>query len=354
MKARFNIWLVGAALIAVLAGSCVKIEGPDDGSWTELEGDRPVTFCSSLAPATKATSPLPANTSFGVFAYYTQTSNWSSVKGSTRPNFMYNEEVDFDGTSYTYAPIKYWPNNTGEKITFWAYSPYSASPVLYKTGTTTAYSNTTANIPDIQFTVTDGKTDFLVSDVAQNKTKPSVNAAVNLTFRHTLSRIAFYVKKVDAAVPEKYTVKLKNITLESIYNTAIYKNSAWTGWALPRGNIAAFAPASASEYTTLTTSYPDAVNPDADPNAFVMVMPQTLNYEYALLHVEYTIDFEGLLNTRTMISNVQLSSVFSAASSQWEKGKQYKVYISITPDDPIEFSVVWSNWGDVHNNHISS
>ena len=80
-----------------------------------------------------------------------------------------------------------------------------------------------------------------------------------------------------------------------------------------------------------------------------MAIPQDLSYEYAMLHIEYTIDFEGLLNTRTMITNIPLSTVFEDASAQWQKGKEYRVNISITPDDPIEFSVTWSNWGTVHN-----
>lgn len=339
---------MAAALAAVLAGSCLKVQNPDEegDEWTILDSDMPVIFRSNIVePTTKGS--FPAGSTFGVFAYYTGTSNWSS---SAKPNFMYNQEVDFDGTDYTYSPIKYWPNNTGSKITFWAYSPYSADAVLLKRGTTTAYTNTTANTPDIKFTVTDGNTDFMLSTVASNKTKPAVNTPVNLTFNHALSKISFYVKKVDAAVPEKYTVKLKTVRFDGIYMTATHRNSGWAEWAAPRNSVTSFAPADASEYITLSTSYPAA----GSPQAVSILMPQSLAYEYALLHIEYTIDFEGLLHTRTMISNIPLSTVFSNASGVWSEGTEYNVYVSITPDDPIEFSVTWSNWGEVHNNHITS
>ena len=350
MIVRRNIWLWAAALTAtlLLSGSCVKEQKPaEDGEeWTMLS-DLPIIFHSDLgSTATKAT--LPTGTSFGVFAYYTKTTNWNSARGATVPNFMYNEEVTFDGTSYTYAPIKYWPNNTNEKISFWAYYPYSAGAVLYKKNSTTAFNNTTKDLPDIRFTVTDGQTDFMISDVAANKTKPAVDTPVELTFKHALSRISFYVKKVDAAVPEKYTVKLKTIRLDGIYLTATHKNSGtigWANWTGPRGTVSPLAPADPTEYLTLTTSYPAA----GSPQVVSMVLPQDLSYEYAMLHVEYTIDFEGLLHTRTMTSNIPLSSVFEDASAQWQKGKEYRVNISITPDDPIEFSVTWSNWGEVHN-----
>lgn len=354
MTVRRNIWILAlaAALTALLAGACSKAIGPtiedEDDGWTNVGGDIPVRFSSSLVntPATKGT--LPANSTFGVFAYYTKTSNWGNGNNFT-PNFMYNEDVAFDGTSYTYDPIKYWPNNTNDKITFWAYYPYSASAVLYKANNpSTVYTNATKNLPDIRFTVTDGQTDFMISNVASNKTKPALDTPVELTFNHALSRISFYVKKVDTAVPEKYTVKLKSVRLDGIYLTATHKNSGtvgWANWTGPRGTVSPFAPADPSAYVTLATSYPAA----GSPQAVSIVLPQDLSYEYAMLHVEYTIDFEGLLHTRTMISNIPLSSVFEDASALWQKGKEYRVNISITPDDPIEFSVTWSNWGTVHN-----
>ena len=354
MTVRRNIWIlaVAAALTALLAGACSKAIGPDtedeDDGWTNVGGDLPISFSSSLdVPATKGT--LPANSTFGVFAYYTKTTKWTNARGSTVPNFMYNEDVTFDGTSYTYSPLKYWPNTPNEKVSFWAYYPYSASVVLYKANnSSTLYNNTTKNLPDIRFTVTDGQTDFMVSNVASDKTKPALDTPVELTFNHALSRISFYGKKVDTAVPEKYTVKLKSIRLDGIYLTAIHKSTAnptvWYSWAT-RGNIPTFTPATSSEYLTLTTSYPA----DGSPQAVSMAIPQDLSYEYAMLHIEYTIDFDGLLNTRTMITNIPLSTVFEDASALWQKGKEYRVNISITPDDPIEFSVTWSNWGTVHN-----
>ena len=320
----------------------------DDGGWTMLSSNVPVAFGANLsAPATK--TALPTGTHFGVFAYYTGTSNWNSVKNSTAPNFMYNQEVAFDGTSCTYSPLKYWPNNTNEKVTFWAYCPYSASPVIFKQGTNNDFDNTTKNIPDIRFTVTDGQTDFMISDLAANKTKPASATPVELTFKHTLSKLSFYVKKVDPI--DKYTVKLKNIRVDGIYLTAVHRSSGWMNWASPRGSVSVLAPADASGYPVLATSYPAS----GSPQGATMLLPQSLDYEYAMLHIEYTIDFAGLLQTRTMISNSPLSLLFEDLDPvAWAEGKEYNVFISITPDDPIEFSVTWSNWGTVHNNHISN
>lgn len=66
---------------------------------------------------------------FGVFGYYTDNNNYDQM---AIPNFMYNEQVKWNGTYWTYEPIKYWPNEYGanatsddqDKVTFFAYAPW--------------------------------------------------------------------------------------------------------------------------------------------------------------------------------------------------------------------------------------
>jgi hypothetical protein len=69
---------------------------------------------------------------FGVFGYYTNNGNYVSTASSgSKPNFMYNQQVTYSG-SWTYTPIKYWPNEYGnsavstaeDKLSFFAYAPY--------------------------------------------------------------------------------------------------------------------------------------------------------------------------------------------------------------------------------------
>lgn len=64
---------------------------------------------------------------FGVFGYHTDNALYSQA---VQPNFMYNTKVST--ASWTYSPIKYWPNEFGEnasseaidRLTFFAYAPY--------------------------------------------------------------------------------------------------------------------------------------------------------------------------------------------------------------------------------------
>ena len=86
---------------------------------------------------------------FGVFAsYYPGTDNYIALATKPTPNFMYNQNVTYDGTStsWTYAPLMYWPNQTSvtgatdgytdsqtgntaqadilDRVSFFAYAPY--------------------------------------------------------------------------------------------------------------------------------------------------------------------------------------------------------------------------------------
>jgi len=95
-----------------------------------------VTFGAYANRLTKAdiadAAALQASSGFGVFAYYTDDNVYDQ---SYLPNFMYNTAVTYGGGAWTYAPIKYWPNEYGEnavsgdvdKVTFFAYAPYFAA-----------------------------------------------------------------------------------------------------------------------------------------------------------------------------------------------------------------------------------
>ena len=66
---------------------------------------------------------------FGVFGYYTNNATYDQ---QALPNFFYNEKISWNGSYFTYAPIKYWPNEYGktaqsednDKVSFFAYAPY--------------------------------------------------------------------------------------------------------------------------------------------------------------------------------------------------------------------------------------
>ena len=64
-------------------------------------------------------------------AYYTGGTNWAALSEKPTPNFMCNQQVTYEppkpgestGT-WNYTPLKYWPAQRNDKISFFAYAPY--------------------------------------------------------------------------------------------------------------------------------------------------------------------------------------------------------------------------------------
>ncbi|MBR5924678.1 MAG: fimbrillin family protein [Bacteroidales bacterium] len=344
MIERRQIWLWAAALaaMALIACSCAKVErvGDEDPEWNGLTGDMPVRFSSGVS--TKTTTGLPDDATMGVFAYYTKTSNWST---SAKPNFMFNQLVEGDDTDsdgysdvWTYSPLKYWPNTTNHKVTFWAYSPYDANVALFNAGANTTYTNDSKGIPDIRFTVTDGKTDFMTSDRINNRTKPSLSTPVSFTFQHALSLVDFTVEKVDDT--DAFEVILTSITLESMYKTGINRSDAWRNYSGALGSLTAF-----SGSQTVTTTETVVTDSGVMPIPQVLVRP--IQGDEVKLRVIYTLQARGT-------STVKTDAHLLALTGTWERGKHYTYKIKITPDLPIEFTVSWTDWGSVDNYHLSN
>lgn len=136
---------------------------------------------SARASATTTESLQNSGNGFGVFANYT-TNNVA-----LNPNFMNNQQVTYVSGAWTYSPVKYWPNNDTDQVTFWAYAPWN-----------TNNTNTSATAP--HFVISDG-TDYVASDLVTKKksTVDDVDDKVLLTFHHMMSKVGF---KVEAIVDE--------------------------------------------------------------------------------------------------------------------------------------------------------
>lgn len=339
--------------------ACIRIsvpEKPGDDGWSALSGNRIVAFRSSLsAQATKAL--LPDNTTFGVFAFYQPgtiggaAGQWNS---SRIPDFMFNEDVTFDGSSYSYAPARYWPSNSENTLSFWAYSPYNASPDLFVAGTSTPYTNSSAGVPDIRFT-SDGHTDLLYSDVVANQTYATNAGVVPFEFSHALALIDVKAKKVDSS--DTYTVTLKSVSFKGLYMTAILGSStwAWSNYSGTRQTILVWEddPDNVGDDIVLAHNSPTSVGS-------ALPIPQVLTNDASRMHVEFDVSFykdpldQSTLQSYSTSRDVYLKDVFYEAGQEWTKDCHYTLTIWITPDKPIQFTVSWSDWGAEHNYQLSS
>lgn len=139
------------AAIAAMFAACSSEELEQSALQQDAKGT-PINFSAYTPRNTRAgVAGTNDNTNigtrgFGVFAYYTAGEKYD-VKST--PNFMYNQKVTTDltvnnqddagkgggvgaGKAWTYEPVKYWPNEFGDKaisddvdyLTFFAYAPW--------------------------------------------------------------------------------------------------------------------------------------------------------------------------------------------------------------------------------------
>ncbi|MBQ9363674.1 MAG: fimbrillin family protein [Bacteroidaceae bacterium] len=267
---RFKIYL--SLFLAVgLLFSCRKEEG---GEVAEQEREAIAFTALAKEPVTRAdmallaTDKIPNGKSIGVYAYYHDDSQWAA--GAT-PNFMFNQLVTNDATrgDFVYSPLKYWPNEETDKLSFIGYYPYTEYPVDAPytvadanpaTGIKPQLANTGSGLSSYLFQVNDDVTkqvDFMVSGLVPNlpvsralEEEPGnpfnnlkTTDRVPLVFHHMTSQIEFRVE-VDDEIKDDvldFTMRSLNITniksrglLTPTYDAGTGETSfAWTGHAVP-------------------------------------------------------------------------------------------------------------------------
>ncbi len=181
-----------------------------------------------------ATATASIRNGFGILAYYTDNNPWNTTTDTSNPapNFMYNQLVTSASTgsnpTWTYSPVKYWPTEKTDYLSFFAYAPHNNENSVLST-------NATAGTPTITFTVNTDitKQTDLVADVAIDQQHDATgngittDKAVNFQFKHELSRLGFtaVLDETITAGTDTSVVVIKSITLNSggqFYSTAEY------------------------------------------------------------------------------------------------------------------------------------
>ena len=146
---------------------------------------------------------------FTVNAYYTGSNTFEEASAdesgeTTFQLFMDNTKLTFnpdkgDDGEWTYSPLKYWPNNKGDKLSFFAYAPYKSDRIDIlddnKRWELTFYAD--ADVKH-QVDLIYHKANGYESEQGKtiNMEKQSVTDKVKFNFQHALSRITFDVKAV--------------------------------------------------------------------------------------------------------------------------------------------------------------
>ena len=215
-KNRYLLYLLAATLMLTACSGVEEGDALDNSQMAESQavafnayvnrgitrGGKPgVVTNDALKTGTHATD------GFGVMAYYTESRRYNQM---ALPNFMYNQQVTWQTASlpasWTYTPVKYWPNETGSNgssktdyLSFFAYAPYiEVDPATGcdtgsgKTGIMSLSRPTDNGDPFVRYSVSlkpAEAVDLCWATPHIDQTKPTVNTTVNLDFHHALASL---------------------------------------------------------------------------------------------------------------------------------------------------------------------
>lgn len=199
--------MISLLLVLPALAACNETEEP--------EMPLPVGFSTTVegTQTRYASNDLPP--SLGVIASQTM----GDFNSSSRLNFMYNQEITRAGSTWSYSPAKYWPTNTSDKISFFAYAPYNAAGVTLCSSTSQGYPTFTYAVPATEA----AQTDLLVAAPVMNQN----GGNVNFTLKHTLTKVSFLVKSGDKYAKEVSALSVTAATKGELYFT---NTAAGFGW----------------------------------------------------------------------------------------------------------------------------
>lgn len=337
-----NLFIAALGLV-VLAGCSSE----DEVSTLIANSDNAINFTTYVGKQTKAIdkSAFAEGDAIGVFAYYT---GGTGFDNTTAPNFMYEQAITKGASSWSYDPLKYWPNTAGEKITFLGYYPSAKTGMtFYEAGSTTnAYTNASTGFPDIQFTVQDAaadQVDLMYSSLI-DQTK-SADGKVSFNFSHALSKVNIKAQ-MSSTLDDATTVTIKNVSLSNIYNTNTlkYATSAWS-W----GTAATLKDYSTDVNIDLDkASGTTAVDITKEATGFLMV-PQTLSTEAnktATLTISYDVTTTDTnLAASSTIPNTVSIDISDLTKKAWDMNNQYTYTINISLTG-VTVDAATSTWGE--------
>ena len=235
---RFLILMTAATLVAACSNDADEVESG------YVPSNNAIAFDANTDDelTTRASGEINDNTtlqatSIGVFGSYTGALKYENTTVS--PDFMYNEKVTYESGKWTYRPVKYWPNDSREYVSFFAYAPYVENPQsntegiidmskLYDLGdpwvnyriAENPWSTTSPQVDLLygQQELTEGGNKTYTPWLDQQKPDDPVNDKLTFTFRHALACIGDEItikcsNELATLITGYATVKITNVTI---------------------------------------------------------------------------------------------------------------------------------------------
>lgn len=313
MKTNY-LTAVALGLLTVLCGC----QAEDDTPPTP-QGTIPIGFSSDV-PRTRATKEYGSAadlTDIGVFAYFT---NGTFSEGSSTPNFMYNQKVErqADG-SWTYSPVRFWPGNTTDKISFFAYAPYvdhaasGGSNPSFQGKTAAGYPQLTYTVPAAEA----DQTDLLAAVPLMNRTAPA-GEQVKFKLKHTLTKVNVGIKSEVGITVTALSVNNVPATATLTFTDSGFDWGSYTGTKTVNATLAGGG-------TAVTANAADAQS-----LATFFVLPQKAS---TTLSITYTQDGTPSMQfTKTDIA-------LPATPTAWEQGMSVGYTLHVKKDGKVTATV---------------
>lgn len=328
--ADFMKLLYTLLFVSGLLSSCGEAE-IDNGISPFPEGVVPIGFASSVALPVQTRGALTEISEMYIYASYTGTADWKSASHAF--NYMYSQYANKPiGGTWTYSPLRYWPGNAEDKISFFAYAPVGAEDSL-------AVSAINATNPTFTYKVLRKESEQLDLLVASKLNCTNAIGKVEFSMQHALAQVVVKVKNGDASVSG---VTLSGLTLEMpCKGTLTFNDTGNTAdkvfsWSSPgeTGAIVADVVLGGSSSKTLGLRTSATA---AQTAATFFVLPMAAPAISVKFRLAYKLTKDsGSNNDESQLMHV---AIMPPSVPAWTAGKVFTYTISVM-DDRLELSSV--------------
>ena len=242
MKKNVLKSVLGLAMASMMLTACSNADEAPTKSTAPSTGDTAINFGAYMNRSVSRGGAVGELTGaaelqgagFGVLAYYTDNKPYAP---DALPNFMYNQQVTYAGSAWTYSPLKYWPNEYGadaastgvDMLSFFAYAPYTQVDLTSgmveapndQTGIIALTRATENGDPKVRYVASldpATKVDLCWANPIMNKIKTDYasDGKVAFNFCHALASINVQIDASDdgAALDANTRIYVRSVTFE--------------------------------------------------------------------------------------------------------------------------------------------
>lgn len=342
---KILFYLVGAIIMLNLAISCSNDDSEvPDGSTANLKAIGFKTFLDKTVTRGISTQPGNLRQDFWVYAYYDSIGDRYSTH--LKPNFMFNQHVVYNDSTFSYTPTKYWPA-TGD-VNFYAWTPNNSTNLTL----TNPLTRDSIGYPTFNYRVNStiaNQEDLLI---AAAEDQDGTSGSVNLQFAHALTKVGFCARTAANYASAGVTVKIMSITLNNIINSGSfsfqqyatnYVDSVW--WSPTTSSTSSYVPNIGASTGALIGYYGNNYTYMELPtnNQFLLMIPQSFaNNSQANITIVYKIFYSDGTATQTFTKVVPLQG-----TPTWVPGNYVNYAITISLN-VVTFTGVVSDWNVIN------